>query len=129
MIRTLGETSIYGGKEYEFLTRSDGTCAIYSNQKKDVDNGFLQIDTNRFMKVINREELDFIFEKETSVLYKGDKFTGSVIEGDKIMLYTRNTYLGKKHNMIMRDKDEYFLYVALNAVDEIIQKWIPLKIE
>ena len=57
MIRTLGETAIYGGKEYEFLTRSDGTCAIYSNQKKDVDNGFLQIDTNRFMKVIDREEL------------------------------------------------------------------------
>lgn len=40
------------------------------------------------------------------------------------MLYTRNVPLGQKYNMIMRDKDEYYLYVQLKEVDSIIQKWI-----
>ena len=41
------------------------------------------------------------------------------------MLYTREILLGKKYNMIMRDKDEYYLYIDLKDVDEVIQKWIP----
>ena len=65
--------------------------------------------------------------KNTIVKYKGDEFTGSVIEGDKIMLYTRNTILGKKYDMTMRDKDEYYLYINLKDVDEIVQQWVPLK--
>ena len=45
--------------------------------------------------------------------------------GKKVMLYTCNVPLGQKYNMIMRDKDEYYLYVELKEVDSIIQKWIP----
>lgn len=40
--------------------------------------------------------------------------------GKKVMLYTRNVPLGQKYNMIMRDKDEYYLYVELKEVDSII---------
>lgn len=43
------------------------------------------------------------------------------------MLYTRNTILGKKYDMTMRDKDEYYLYINLKDVDEIVQQWVPLK--
>lgn len=125
-MRTLGKIALYKGREYEFLNKSDGTYAIYSENSADLESGFIKIDTDRFMKSVKPEELDFIFEKNTIVKYKGDEFTGSIIENDKIMLYTRDTALGRKYNMIQRDKDEYYLYVRLKEIDEIVQQWLPL---
>ena len=125
MIRTLGKKALYKEQEYEFLHKSDGTYAIYSENSNDIEKGFEKIDTNRYMKLVNLEDLDYIFEKNTVVVYKGDEFIGSVIDNNKIMLYTREILLGKKYNMIMRDKDEYYLYIDLKDVDEVIQKWIP----
>lgn len=127
MIRTLGKKAFYKEREYEFLDESDGTYAIYSESSKDMEKGFKKIGTNRYRKTVKLEELDYVFEKNTVVIYNGDEFIGSIIDKNKIMLYTRDTLLGKKHNMIMRDKDEYYLYVDLRSVDEIIQKWIPKK--
>lgn len=125
-MRTLGKIALYTGREYEFLNKSDGTYAIYSENSADLESGFIKIDTDRFMKSVKPEELDFIFEKNTIVKYKGDEFTGSIIENDKIMLYTRDAALGRKYNMIQRDKDEYYLYVRLKEIDAIIQQWLPL---
>lgn len=125
-MRTLGKIALYKGREYEFLNKSDGTYAIYSENSADLESGFIKIDTDRFMKTVKPEELDFIFEKNTIVKYKGDEFTGSIIENDKIMLYTRDAALGRKYNMIMREKDEYYLYVRLKEIDEIVQQWLPL---
>ena len=127
MIKTLGKRALYKEQEYEFLNKSNGTYAIYSNHNDSLEMGFERIDTNRYIKLINLEDLDFVFEKNTIVKYKGDEFVGSIIEENKIMLYTRNVLLGKKYNMIMRDKDEYYLYVDLKDIDEINQSWIPLK--
>ena len=127
MIKTLGKRALYKEQEYEFLNKSNGTYAIYSNHNDSLKMGFERIDTNRYIKLINLEDLDFVFEKNTIVKYKGDEFVGSIIEENKIMLYTRNVLLGKKYNMIMRDKDEYYLYVDLKDIDEINQSWIPLK--
>lgn len=125
-MRTLGKIALYKGREYEFLNKSDGTYAIYSENSADLESGFIKIDTDRFMKSVKPEELDFIFEKNTIVKYRGDEFIGSIIENDKIMLYTRDAALGRKYNMIQRDKDEYYLYVRLKEIDEIIQQWLPL---
>lgn len=125
-MRTLGKIALYKGREYEFLNKSDGTYAIYSENSADLESGFIKIDTDRFMKTVKPEELDFIFEKNTIVKYKGDEFTGSIIENDKIMLYTRDAALGRKYNMIMREKDEYYLYVRLKEIDKIVQQWLPL---
>ena len=127
MIKTLGKRALYKEQEYEFLNKSNGAYAIYSNHNDSLEMGFERIDTNRYIKLINLEDLDFVFEKNTIVKYKGDEFVGSIIEENKIMLYTRNVLLGKKYNMIMRDKDEYYLYVDLKDIDEINQSWIPLK--
>lgn len=125
-MRTLGKIALYKGREYEFLNKSDGTYAIYSENSADLESGFIKIDTDRFMKSVKPEELDFIFEKNTIVKYRGDEFIGSIIENDKIMLYTRDAALGRKYNMIQRDKDEYYLYVRLKEIDEIVQQWLPL---
>ena len=125
-MKTLGKVAIYQGHEYEFRQKSDGRYALYSNHSKSVEDGFERISETeeRFMKIVKLEEVAGVFEKETDVIYKGDTFIGSCIEGDKVMLYTRNVPLGQKYNMIMRDKDEYYLYVQLKEVDSIIQKWI-----
>lgn len=89
--------------------------------------GFVKVvnSDNRYIKYVKLEELSFVFQKDTEVTYQGDVFIGSIIENDTIMLYTRDIPLGKKHNMIMRDRDEYYLYVKLKDIDEITQKWTP----
>lgn len=129
-MKTLGKVAIYQEHEYEFRQKSDGRYALYSSDSKSLEDGFKRISATeeRFMKIVEIEELACVFEKETEVIYKGDTFIGSLIEGDRVMLYTRNVPLGQKYNMVMRDKDEYYLYVELKEVDSIIQKWIPWRI-
>ena len=108
---------------YEFSQKSDGTYAIYSSNNQELVNGFRKIDDKRYMKLVSLEEIDYVYEKKTIVIYQGDEFIGSSIERSAIMLYTRNVLLGKKYNMTERDKDEYYMYVDLYEVDEVIQKW------
>ncbi len=126
-MRTLGKSAIYKEKEYEFLDLSNGKYALISNDINDMELGFEKVRDNRYLKSVLLEELDFIFEKDTRVIYKGDEFLGSVIHGNKIMLYTGSRLLAEKYNMIMRDRMEYFLYVDLWEVDEITRKWTPLR--
>lgn len=126
-MRTLGEFAIYKGKEYQFLDFDDGNYALISEDENDRNIGFQEIRIGRYAKDVQLADLNFVFEKSTIVVYRGDEFIGSIIEDNQIMLYTRDTSLGKKYDMIMRDKDEYYLYVALKEVDEIMQRWIPRK--
>ncbi|MFD0671926.1 hypothetical protein [Cohnella sp. GCM10027633] len=130
MLRTLGKFAIYNEEEYIFLARSDDSFALISFDSKDLEKGFNKTgDTNetRYIKDVQLEELSFVYHKFTEVTYQGDVFIGSIIENNTIMLYTRDVLLGKKHNMIMRDKDEYYLYVHLMEIDEINQKWKPYR--
>lgn len=126
-MKTLGKFAVYNGREYQFLDLNDGSFSLISNDENDINIGFQKIRSGRYAKDVQLQDVDFIFEKNTIVKYKGDEFIGSIIENDKIMLYTRDTTLGKKYNMIMRDKDEYYLYVKLKEIDEIIQRWLPLE--
>ena len=126
-MKTLGKFAVHKGKEYQFTDIRDGNYSLISEDEKDTNIGFQEIRIGRYSKDVELKDLDFVFMKNTIVKYKGDEFTGLVIEGDKIMLYTRNTILGKKYDMTMRDKDEYYLYINLKDVDEIVQQWVPLK--
>lgn len=126
-MKTLGKFAVYNGREYQFLDLNNGSFSLISNDENDINIGFQKIRFGRYAKDVQLQDVEFIFEKNTIVKYKGDEFIGSIIENDKIMLYTRDTTLGKKYNMIMRDKDEYYLYVKLKEIDEIIQRWLPLE--
>lgn len=121
--------ALYNDHEYKFLEKSDGTYALYTNDSNARELGFKKVTLaeERYMKIVNLEELTFVFEKYTEAIYKGDTFIASIIDNDQVMLYTRNVLLGKKHNMIMRDKDEYYIYVKLKNIDCMIQKWMPCK--
>ena len=59
MIRTLGKRALYKEREFRFLHKSDGTYAIYSENSKDMENGFKKIDTNHYMKLVNLEDFGF----------------------------------------------------------------------
>lgn len=126
-MKTLEKIAIYQGTEYEFRKKTDGSYALYSDDLKSLEIGFRRISEKeeKFMKIITLDEVEGVFEKETEVIYGGDVFIGSVIQGSKIMLYTRNVLLGQKYNMTMRDKDEFYKYVELKDVDCIVQKWTP----
>ena len=128
-MKTLGKIAIYQGTEYEFRKKTDGSYELYSDDIKSLEAGFRRISEKeeKFMKIITLDEVECVFEKETEVIYGGDTFIGSVIQGSKIMLYTRNVPLGQKYNMTMRDKDEFYKYVELKDVDCIVQKWTPYK--
>ena len=126
-MKTLGKFAVYKGKEYQFIDIGNGNYSLISEDEKDINTGFQEIRIGRYSKDVEPKDLDLVFEKNTTVKYKGDEFTGSVVECDKIMLYTRDTSLGRKYGMIMRDKDEYYLYINLKDVDEIVQQWVPLK--
>lgn len=126
-MKILGKFAVYNGREYQFVDLNNGTYSLILNEQRDVHIGFESVRSGRYVKDVLLKDLDFVFEKNTIVKYKGDEFVGSIIEENKIMLYTRNVLLGKKYNMIMRDKDEYYLYVDLKDIDEINQSWIPLK--
>ena len=128
MMRILGKTAIYQEKQFELLAKKDDKYSLFSKDADDTKIGFVRVGNNddKFVKDILLEELDFVFDMKTIVTYKGEEFIGSIIEGNMIMLYTFDIALGKKYNMIMRDRNEYYLYVELKDVDEIIQKWIPI---
>lgn len=128
-MRTIGKFAIYNGREYTFLSRSNGSFALISFNSQDLNSGFKKIgdtDEERYIKNVKLEDLSFVYHKDTEVRYKGDIFIGSLIEDNQVMLYTRNVPLGQKHNMNIREKDEYYLYVNLNDIDELIQTWKPI---
>ena len=87
-MKTLGKIAIYQGTEYEFRKKTDGSYALYSDDIKSLGAGFRRISEKeeKFMKIITLDEVEGVFEKETEVIYGGDTFIGSVIQGSKIML-------------------------------------------
>lgn len=102
-MKILGKIAIYKGTEYEFRKKTDGSYALYSDDIKSLEAGFRRISEKeeKFMKIITLDEVEGVFEKETEVIYGGDTFIGSVIQGSKIMLYTRNVLLRQSMDIIL----------------------------
>jgi aspartyl aminopeptidase len=124
----LGEYAIFEGEEYEFISKTKGKTAIVSYDPRSVEKGFQQLELapERHLKYVTLDELSFIFQRKTIVIYKGDEFVGSWIKDNQIMLFTGYHSLYEKYNMNMRDRFDYWLYVDLRDVDEIRVEWEPL---
>lgn len=99
-LKTLGEMAIYKNKEYEFIYALDFSHniktrnhSIFSYQEKsDLENGFSGADpaSGRLIKHVPLEDLSFVFEKETTAIYKGDLFGADFIRGKEIMLSAKD---------------------------------------
>jgi hypothetical protein len=129
--RTSGKTAIYRNTEYEFFYDIEkNRCAIISYRtKSDLENGFSEVDpsSDRLIKYVSLEDLDFVFEKESTAIYKGDLFRADSILTDKIVLSTGDRDLEKKYNMKQWDRGYYFIHANLKDVERITQEWIPLE--
>ena len=70
--------------------------------------------------------MDFVFYKESVVMYQGDKFTASVIRKNEIILCTKDKVLGKKYCMMLLNLTEIeaevyresIFSVSTNAVEK-----------
>ena len=102
---------------------------LFSNDPKDLEWGFSKtLDKNKkFRKNITLQELDWVFEQETTVKYQGNEFKADHIAGKYIMLNTNDKELSVKHRMEEWRHGEYRLPVDMKDVDEIVIKWTPLK--
>jgi hypothetical protein len=121
-----GIRAIYLNNEYEFTPLKGGMCLLRSNNPKDIENGFVQLENREFVKWVHPEDLESVFELESTVIYGGDKFEGATIVDEKIALCSGSVALYKKYNMNMVDRLDYWFYVDLKDVDEIIEKRTPL---
>jgi hypothetical protein len=102
---------------------------LLSNDPKDLEWGFSKTLDNekRFRKDVTLWELDWVFEQETTVKYKGDEFTADHIVGKYIMLQTNDQGLSVKHKMEEWKHGGFRLPVDMKDVEEIVIKWTPLR--
>ena len=128
MFFPLGNRAIYHGEECEFIYKTKGKTAVVSYNSHSVENGFQQLELapERYLKYVTIDELSFVFERKTSVIYQGDEFIGSWVENDRIMLMSSSPEMYEKYNMNERDRYQYWLYVDLKDIDEIRVEWISL---
>ena len=119
--------AIYKGREFEFTDSGTGKYLLASYDIRDKELGFslTRHSTDRYVKYITLRALDFVFKRKAVVIYKGDEFWASVIEGDQIMIRSYDSEMYEKYNMEIWDRDDYFLYVNAKDVDEIRIEWIP----
>jgi hypothetical protein len=124
--RIFGKRAIYQNREYEFQSGENNICMLISHDPKDMEDGFVQVDENRYIKRVRLEDLESVFEMKTVVKYKGDKFNGTVIKGNQIMLVSTDPDLYEKYNMKMFDRYDYFMEVNIDDVDSITETRTPL---
>ncbi|USK80900.1 hypothetical protein QRD90_02730 [Peribacillus frigoritolerans] len=80
MIRK-GEHTIYNGKEYRFIeSESEGFIVLKSNNKEDMNYGFIHYKDNIYTKVISLNEVEKLFLIHSFAKYKGELFGMARVE-------------------------------------------------
>ncbi|MDM5282390.1 hypothetical protein [Peribacillus frigoritolerans] len=128
MIRK-GEYTIYNGKEYRFIeSKSKGLIELISNNKEDMNYGFIHNKDNIYKKVISLNEVEKLFLIHSFAKYKGELFGASNGENGKILLATPHLKLAEKYGFERTDKYLYFKNVNLDEV-EIIEERKPFSLD
>ena len=130
IILTQGKMALYRSCQYELsIPENSDQFGLLSNDPKDLEWGFSKTLDNEkiFRKDVTLQELDWVFEQETTVKYKGDEFTADHIVGKYIMLQTNDQGLSVKHKMEEWKHGEFRLPVDMKDVEEIVIKWTPLR--
>ena len=70
-----GEYTIYNWKEYRFIeSKSKGLIELISNNKEDMNYGFIHNKDNIYTKVISLNEVEKLFLIHSFAKYKGELF-------------------------------------------------------
>ncbi|MGJ3193107.1 hypothetical protein [Peribacillus frigoritolerans] len=119
MIRK-GEHTIYNGKEYRFIEyESEGFIVLKSNNKEDMNYGFIHYKDNIYTKVISLNEVEKLFLIHSFAKYKGELFGMARVEN--ILLATPHLKLVERYGFKRTDKYLYSKNVNLDEV-EIIEE-------
>lgn len=124
MIRK-GEYTIFNGKEYRFIeSESKGFIELISNNKEDMNYGFIHYKDIIYIKVISLNEVEKLFLIHSFAKYKGELFGASNGENGKILLSTPHLKLAEKYGFERTDKYMYSKSVEWDEV-EIIEERKP----
>ncbi|SIR90499.1 hypothetical protein SAMN05878482_1074 [Peribacillus simplex] len=128
MIRK-GEYTFYNGKEYRFIeSESKGFIEVISNNKEDMNYGFIHYKDNIYTKVISLNEVEKVFLIHSFAKYKGELFGASNDGNGKILLSTPHLKLAEKYRFERTDKYLYSKNVNLDEV-EIIEERKPFSLD
>ena len=97
-MKIAGKRAIYQEKGYEFQEYK-GIYALILEDENDLEFGFEKIEEG-YRKLVTLEEVDFVFEKKSTILYQGEEFQTSIIKNNEILLSTRDRMLAKKYHMM-----------------------------
>jgi hypothetical protein len=125
-----GREAVYKGEQYHFSPGRNG-CIISHYRIQAGTDGFYRPhpSSDRLIKDIRLSELSFVFDMETTVIYKGDIFKGYSIVGNEIVIGTHDSVLAERYNMEAWDRYDFYLHADLKDVEEITQRWIPVDME
>lgn len=119
MIRK-GEYTIYNGKENRFIEpKSKGFIELISNNKEDMNYGFIHYKDNIYTKVISLNEVEKLFLIHSFAKYKGELFGASNGGNGKIILATPHLKLAERYGFKRTDKYLYSKNVNLDEVEII----------
>ena len=128
MIRK-GEYTIYNGKEYRFIeSKSKGFIELISNNKEDMNYGFIHYKDNIYTKVISLNEVEKLCLIHSFAKYKGELFGASNGGNGKILLSTPHLKLAERYGFKRTDKYLYSKNVNLDEV-EIIEERKPFSLD
>lgn len=89
------------------------------------------IHKNIFIKEIDMDHVDFVYEVEYRVLYKDHEYrclkvSRENVETNNITIYTNDSELGKKYEFVQVDKFIFDKDVSLDEIDALIEIKKPL---
>ena len=108
--------AIYNGKEYSAGIKKDGQIVLRSDNPKDISIGFWEKSIGKnciYIKYVNRDELEEIYDKRISALYEGYEFDVVDEKDEMISIVT----MGGDYRV--------WLSLGMECIDKFIyQKWI-----
>lgn len=108
--------AIYKGIEYSAGIKKDGTVVLRSEDDASKKEGFVekQIGNNRiYIKYVQRDEIEEIYDKKIYAVYEGHKFIVVDETEKQILILTMNG-----------DYQEW-IYLGMECIDKgMYQKWI-----
>ena len=81
-------TALYKGKEYDASIGENGEITLISDNEDDVRKGFILYRNIKYIKQVDRKDIDGIYDIVTTANYQGYSFEVIDADGDKILLCT-----------------------------------------
>lgn len=120
-------TALYQGKEYDASIKEDGKITLISDDSDDINKGFVLYKGIKYIKRVERKELDKLYKKNIKTIYKGYDCAVLEEDGDKILIMIDNILHTTSIQLEMDkaiDKGIYEKWISKDDVKLTVQKEI-----